>query len=88
MNIEEAKEYLKEMKDNCIKGMMKGAIYTDEKAEKKALAIETVLSELEKKDGIIDLMADCIAYGGSVHKGEPEKVKQYFGMKYEASKNI
>ena len=49
MKLEEAKEYLKEIQNNCTRGMMKGAIYTDDKAEEKAIAIETVLQELEQE---------------------------------------
>lgn len=41
---------LEEMKTNCIKGMMKGAIYTDEKAEKKALAIDSIINGYKEKD--------------------------------------
>ena len=41
--MEEDIELLEEMKANCIKGMMKGAIYTDPKAERKALAIENLI---------------------------------------------
>ena len=47
MELEKAKKLLKEMKDNCIRGMMKGVIYADDKAEEKAIAIETILKELE-----------------------------------------
>lgn len=43
MELEKAKKLLLEMKHNCING----AMYRDEKAEEKALAIETVLIELE-----------------------------------------
>lgn len=50
--MEEDIKLLEEMKANCIKGMMKGAIYTDEKAERKALAIDNIIKgyrELEKE---------------------------------------
>lgn len=47
MELEEAKMLLKEMQENCKKGVMKGAIYTDEKAEQKLIAIETVLQALD-----------------------------------------
>lgn len=45
-------------------------------------------AEIEKKDKMIDLMADCIAFGGAIHKGEPNKVKEYFERKakYECEK--
>lgn len=46
--MEEDIKLLKEMQNNCIKSMMKGAIYTDEKAERKSLAIENILNELER----------------------------------------
>mgnify|MGYP003291835452 CR=1 FL=1 len=39
---------LEEMKANCIKALMKGAIYTDEKAERKARAIENILNRLKE----------------------------------------
>lgn len=41
---------LEEMRANCIKALMKGAIYTDEKAERKALAIENILNRLKKAE--------------------------------------
>ena len=48
MKLEEAKKLLKEMQENCIKGMIRGIIYTDEKAEQKSVAIDTVLQALEE----------------------------------------
>ena len=44
MDIEEAKELLKEMQENC----KSKTIYKDEKAEAKAEAIEVVLKELDE----------------------------------------
>lgn len=48
--MEEEIKLLEEMKANCIKGMMKGAIYTDVKAEKKALAIDSIIKGYKEKD--------------------------------------
>ena len=48
--MEEDIKILEEMKANCIKGMMKGAIYTDEKAERKALAIENLIKGYKEKE--------------------------------------
>lgn len=42
-------------------------------------------AKLENKDKIIDEMADCIAFGGSIYEGEPEKVKQYFERKVNSN---
>lgn len=49
MNIEEAKETLKTMKENIDKKYLKA---------RNSLAIETVLSELEKKDEYIKMLTD------------------------------
>ena len=49
MDIAEAKKTLKTMKENIDKKYLKS---------RNSVAIETVLSELEKKDKIIDLMAE------------------------------
>lgn len=49
------------------------------------VAIETLLNKLEHKDKVINDMADCIAYGGKIHGGNPEKVIEYFEKKAEAS---
>ena len=49
-----------------------------------AKAIETVLNELDKKDKVIDMMAECIdgeptfGYGHLRDINTPEKVKKYF----------
>ena len=48
--MEEDIKLLEEMKANCIKGMMKGAIYTDEKAERKALAIDNIIKGYREKE--------------------------------------
>lgn len=58
MNKEETIELLKEMKYNCENH---DNVYIDDKAQLKSQAIETVLSELEEKDKMIDLMAECIS---------------------------
>ena len=46
-------------------------------------AIETVLSELEKKDKIIDEMAKYMAGGNSYMYGTPEGIKEDFTKKVE-----
>ena len=63
--MEEDIKLLEEMKENCIKGLMKGAIYTDEKAERKALAIENILNrlkELEEKNTCLHCGSKRAAY--------------------------
>ncbi len=47
MELDKSKKILKEMQNNLIRGLLKGAIYADDKAEQKAIAIETILNELE-----------------------------------------
>lgn len=59
--------------DNCICSTTDLEIVLNMLKEKDA--------EIEKKDKMIDLMADCIAFGGAIHKGEPNKVKEYFERK-------
>lgn len=61
---------------------------TIELSDKDVIIIESALKLIKEKDKEniilkkqIDFMADCIAYGGSIHKGEPGKIKQYFEMK-------
>lgn len=56
MNEEEARETLKTMKENIDKKYLK---------TRNSVAIETVLKLLEKKDKIIDLMANHIATSDS-----------------------
>lgn len=56
MNEEEARETLKTMKENIDKKYLK---------TRNSVAIETVLSMLEEKDKIIDLMANHIATSDS-----------------------
>ena len=46
---------LEEMKANCIKGMMKGAIYTDVNAERKALAIDNIINKCKMLERQIDI---------------------------------
>ncbi len=43
--------------------------------------IEQLEKQLRLKEEIINAMADCIALGGKVYEGEPEKVKEYFEKK-------
>ena len=82
MNEEEAKETLKTMKENIDKKYLKS---------RNSVAIETVLSELEKKEEQIDLMAEQLAGLAifDIEKDEPlvlgdkEEVKQYFTNKVE-----
>ena len=82
MNEKEAKETLKTMKENIDKKYLK---------TRNSVAIETVLNLLEKKDKMIDEMAEII---GNVYKGTLEynrelalattkEVKQYFERKVE-----
>lgn len=73
MSIEEATNILK----NCNSGEL--YFSTDERYEKISKAIETVLQELDKKDKIIDLMADAI-YGEfySFELNSGKKVKKHF----------
>ena len=54
MNEEEMKQLLKEMQANCVKGMLKGAIYEDEKAEQKAIAIDLALNLIETQKAEIE----------------------------------
>ena len=61
MDIEEAKKYCKQIKDKDLWKI--GYVYGRE-------AIDTVLSELEKKDKIIDLMAIAIS-------NEPLPIEEY-----------
>lgn len=51
------------------------------KYEQGLLLHKKHISDLEIKDRMIDVMADCIAYGGKIHEGKPEKVKEYFRNK-------
>lgn len=82
MNIEEAKETLKTMKENIDKKYLKA---------RNSLAIETVLSELKKKEAIINEMAEQLAGLAifDIEKDEPlvlgdkEEVKEYFTKKSE-----
>lgn len=46
---------LEEMKTNCIKGMMKGDIYTDVNAERKALAIDNIINKCKILERQIDI---------------------------------
>lgn len=71
MNEEEARETLKTMKENIDKKYLK---------TRNSVAIETVLKLLEKKDKIIDLMAEKIYEEGIVWDNK-EEVKQYFENK-------
>lgn len=82
------------MQENIDKGWHK-FVYNDLGCHEKCIdiinAIETVLSELEKKDKIIDLMAEQLAGLAifDIDKDEPlilgdkEEIKQYFKEKAE-----
>lgn len=63
MDIEKAKKLLNRID---IKFFLNGTIeqsnYIVDKADETNLAIETVLNELEKKDKVIDLLADDLRY--------------------------
>lgn len=91
MNEEEAKETLKTMKENIDKKYLK---------TRNSLAIETVLNliqtqqaEIEKKDKIIDLMAEWFEewaefideenYYTIFRKMSKEDIKEYFKKKVE-----
>ena len=88
MNEEEAKKTLKTMKENIDKKYLKS---------RNSVAIETVLNliktqqaEIEKKDKMIDLMAEWLyeddtsfGYGNLKEVNTPEKIKQYFERKVE-----
>ena len=88
MYIEKAKKLLNGID---IKFFLNGTIeqsnYIVDKADETNLAIETVLNELEKKDKVIDLMAeyivDLIKYNNSEEIRDAEEVKQYFYKKAE-----
>ena len=67
MKIEEAKEILKDIMANTY-------------AEGKAKAINTVLNELDKKDKVIDMMAEDIAEEFFKNK---EEVKEYYFKEVE-----
>ena len=87
MNEEEAKETLKTMKENIDKKYLK---------TRNSVAIETVLKLLEKKDKIIDLIAEQLAGLAifDIEKDEPlilgdkEEIKQYFKEKVEDGTSI
>lgn len=77
MNEEEARETLKTMKENIDKKYLK---------TRNSVAIETVLKLLEKKDKIIDLMAEDMAFDNEINSMEDirtikEQIKQYFENK-------
>lgn len=87
------------MQENIDKGWHK-FVYNDLGCHEKCIdiinAIETVLSELEKKDKIIDLMAEQLAELAifDIDKDEPlilgdkEEIKQYFKEKVEDGTSI
>lgn len=82
MDIEEAKEKIKFSTYSCLPF---GSVMTDKEA------LETVLSELEKKEAIINEMAEQLAGLAifDIEKDEPlilgdkEEVKEYFTKKVE-----
>lgn len=51
----------------------------------RKIYLEKILKELEKKEMIIDLMAEELAFGVFDFKSE-EQVKQYFEKKVEEAK--
>lgn len=92
MDIEIAKEKLKAIDIKFfLSGITEQSNYIVDKADEINIAIETVLSELEKKDKQIDLMAEQLAGLAifDIEKDEPlilgdkEEVKQYFEKKVE-----
>lgn len=97
MDIEEAKKNLKGIDiRNFLSGMSEQSNYILDRAEETNEAIDTVLSELEKKDKIIDLMAEQLAGLAifDIDKDEPlilgdkEEIKQYFKEKVEDGTSI
>lgn len=90
MDIEIAKEILKGIDIKFfLNGMTEQSNYIVDKADEINIAIDTVLSELEKKDKIIDLMAEQLAglaifdieKDEALILGDKEEVKQYFERK-------
>lgn len=75
MNIEEAKEILKDIMVNTY-------------AEGKAKAINTVLNELNKKDKVIDMMANELRDTCHFEYMSRKEVKEYFYNKIEIPKEI
>lgn len=93
--MEEDIKILEEMKANYIKGMMKGAIYTDEKAERKALAIENLLTrykQLEENNKQLEKWLNYYNLGdtpeefeelfGNVPINDIEKIKKFIFQRY------
>ena len=91
MDIEEAENRLFQLKQSMELLDLVTGKPIEENTKLNIKAIETVLSELEKKDKIIDLMAEQLAGLAifDIEKDEPlilgdkEEVKQYFKEKVE-----
>ena len=93
MDIEIAKEKLKVIDIKFfLNGMTEQSNYIVDKADEINIAIETVLSELEKKDKMIDEMAKYVEFEKMdfncspmcIHEGCIEEcIKEYFTNKVE-----
>lgn len=92
MNDKEAIEILRRIDIKFfLNGMIEQSNYIVDKADEINIAIETVLSELEKKEAIINEMAEQLAGLAifDIEKDEPlvlgdkEEVKEYFTKKVE-----
>lgn len=57
--MEEDFKLLEEMKNNCLTKRD----YIDEKAERKAQAIENLINKYKEQEKMIELMAECLAEG-------------------------
>jgi hypothetical protein len=86
MNIEEHKENLKKYieEDFAFREPIKNMSDFDKYCYNHCQDIKEVLNELDKKDKVIDMMAECIdgeptfGYGHLRDINTPEKVKKYF----------
>lgn len=74
-----------EMFSNDLDIILKLIEKRNKELEEKETLYQKALNNLVISDKMIDVMADCIAYGGKIHEGKPEKVKEYFRKKAEES---
>lgn len=84
MNEKEARENIKEQLEEMKKANECG-LATKGEFNRDIEAIETILNLLEKKDKIIDLMAEELYIEINCY-ANPEEVKQYFEYKVEEGK--
>ena len=75
--MEEDIKILEEMKNNCLTKRD----YIDEKAERKAQAIENLINKYKKQEKIIELMAEYISIQKWGNDGSKESVIHYFKKK-------